>query len=205
VPLQYRGLSMDKGTSKEDWRITLRLPKRDYYFIQKLVDDGEYVNAADVIRDAVKHFRAELELHAPIRSKGVQALWIFKEGIEQKDFGDWFAAHTSFMLPIHSYKGEVHLFDDALVFYGTHTKTNETEIVAIPFQNIRSVYVGFDEAYRRRETRGGFDHEAPLRIEYKHNSAVKAIYVFMEFNRVTRSNKNQEWFETLQRIKRVDN
>jgi Arc/MetJ-type ribon-helix-helix transcriptional regulator len=196
---------MGKGMSKEDWRITLRLPKRDYYFIQKLVDDGEYVNAADVIRDAVKHFRAELELHAPIRSKGVQALWIFKEGIEQKDFADWFAAHTSFMLPIHSYKGEVHLFDDALVFYGTHTKTNETEVVAVPFQDIRSVYVGFDGAYRRRETRGGFDHEAPLRIEYKDGNMVKAVYVFMEFNRITRSNKNQEWFETLQKIKRVGN
>ena len=186
---------------KEDWRVTLRLPKRDYYFIQKLVDDGEYVNAADVIRDAVKHFRAELELHAPIRSEGVQALWIFKEGIEQKDFGDWFAAHTSFMLPIHSHEGKVHLFDDALVFYGTHTKTNETEVVAIPFQDIKSVYVGFDEAYRRRETRGGFDHEAPLRIEYKEGNMVKAIYVFMEFNRITRSNRNQEWFKTLQKIK----
>jgi len=108
-------------------------------------------------------------------------------------------------LPIHSHKGEVHLFDDALVFYGTHTKTNETEVVAIPFQDIRSVYVGFDEAYKRRETRGGFDHEAPLRIEYKDGNMVKAIYVFMEFNRITRSNKNQEWFETLQRMKRVDN
>ena len=114
---------MDKeGASKEDWRITLRLPKRDYYFIQGLVEEGEYANAADVIRDAVKHFRANLELRAPTRSKGVQALWIFKEEIGQKDFGDWFAAHTSFMLPIHSYKGEVHLFDDALVFYGPHKK-----------------------------------------------------------------------------------
>ena len=54
---------MDKeGASKEDWRITLRLPKRDYYFIQGLVEEGEYANAADVIRDAVKHFRANLEL-----------------------------------------------------------------------------------------------------------------------------------------------
>jgi Arc/MetJ-type ribon-helix-helix transcriptional regulator len=183
----------------------LRLPRRDYYFIQKLVEEGEYVNSADVVRDAVKHFRAELELKAPVRSKGVQALWIFKEGIDQKDFGDWFAAHTSFMLPIHSYRGEVHLFDAALVFYGTHTKTNQTEVVAIPFRDIRRVYLGFDEAYKRRETRGGFNHEAPLRIEYKDSNDVKTIYVFMEFNRINRSNKNQEWFEALQRIQRAGN
>ncbi len=95
---QYVVLSMEKkANSKEDWRVTLRLPKRDYYFIQKLVEDGEYVNSADVIRDAVKHFRANLELNCPVLSKGVQSLWIFKEEIGQKDFTDWFAAHTSFM------------------------------------------------------------------------------------------------------------
>ena len=196
---------MDKDSSNEDYRVTLRLPRRDYCFIQMLVKDGEYVNAADVIRDAVKRLRAELELNAPVRSKGVKALWIFKEEIDQKDFGDWFAAHTSFMLPIHSYRGEVHLFDDALVFYGTHTKTSEAEVAVVPFQDIRSLYVGFDEAYKRRETRSGFNHEAPLRIEYKQGSAVKTIYVFMEFNRINRSNKNQEWFETLQRIQQADN
>lgn len=196
---------MDKDASKEDWRVTVRLPRRDYCFIQMLVEEGEYVNAADVIRDAVKRFRAELEMNAPVRSKGVKALWIFKEEIDQKDFGDWFAAHTSFMLPIHSYRGEVHLFDDALVLYGTHAKTSETEVAAVPFQDIRSVYVGFDEAYKRRETRGGFNHEAPLRIEYKQGGAVKTIYVFMEFNRITRSNKNQEWRETLQRMQRAGN
>ena len=183
----------------------MRLPRRDYYFIQKLVEEGEYVNAADVIRDAVKRFRAELELNAPIRSKGVQALWIFKEEIDQKDFGDWFAAHTSFMLPIHSYRGEVHLFDDALVFYGAHAKTSKTEVSDVPFKDIKNMHMGFDEAYKRRETRGGFNNEAPLRIEYKKDGAVKTIYIFMEFNRITRSNKNQEWLVTLQRIQRAGN
>jgi Arc/MetJ-type ribon-helix-helix transcriptional regulator len=199
------GLSMEKnGDSKEDWRITLRLPKRDYYFIQKLVEDGEYVNAADVIRDAVKHFKAELELRAPIPNKGVKALWISKEEFEQKDFGDWFAAHTSFMLPIHRYAGEVHIFEDALVFHGKNTKTDQTEVVAIPFHKIKSVYVGFDDTYRRRETRGGFEHEAPLRIEYNDSNTIKTLYVFVDFNRITRSNKNHEWFKTLQKLQQVD-
>lgn len=195
----------EKSKSKDDWRITLRLPKRDYFFVQKLVEDGEYVNSADVIRDAIKHFRAELELRAPIQTKGVQALWIFKEEIGQKDFGDWFAAHTSFMLPIHRYSGELHLFEDALVFHGKHTKTNETEIAAIPFRNIKSVYLGFDDAYRRRETRGGFDHEAPLRIDYKDGNSVKTVYAFIDFSRISRANKNQEWFEALKKMQAVDN
>ena len=193
------------GDSKEDWRITLRLPKQDYYLIQKLVEDGEYVNSADVVRDAVKHFRAGMELGAPVQSKGVQSLWIFKEEIGQKDFADWFAAHTSFMLPIHRYKGELHLFDDALVFHGKNAKTGEANIVSIPFQNITEVYLGFDKAYKRRETRGGFDHEAPLRIDYRDGNSVKTVYAFIDFSRISRANKNQEWFSTLQKMRSVTN
>jgi Arc/MetJ-type ribon-helix-helix transcriptional regulator len=188
------------GARKEDCRITLRLPKRDYYFIQRLVEEGEYTNSADVVRDAVKHFRADLEQRVPLQTKTVGALWIFEDEIGQKDFGDWFAAHTSFMLPIHRYNGEIRLFDDALVFYGKHAKTGKTEVVAVPFQSVVGVFVGFDEAYRRRETRGGFNHEAPLRIDYKDGNSVRTVYVFVDFDRVTRSNKNQEWFEFLQRI-----
>jgi Arc/MetJ-type ribon-helix-helix transcriptional regulator len=194
-----------KDAQKEDWRITLRLPKRDYLFIQKLVDDGEYANPADVVRDAIKHFRADFEQHFSIQNKVVHALWVFKHEIEQKDFGDWFLAHTSFMLPIHRYKGEVRLFDDALVFHGKHAKTGKTEIVAVPFQSITSVYVGFDEWYKRRESRSGFDHEAPLRIEFKDGNLVQTVYVFMEFDRISRSNKNKEWFEALSRIKQLEN
>ena len=85
-----------------------------------------------------------------------------------------------------------------------HTKKGETKIVAIPFQNIRRVYVGFNEAYRRRETRGGFDHEAPLRIEYAEGNSVKTIYVFVDFDRLNRSTKNQEWLDILQKRQHVD-
>lgn len=193
----------DNRDSKDDWRVTLRLPKRDYFFVQKLVDDGEYVNAAEVIRDAVKHFRADLELSASNQGKGVKALWIFKDEIGQKGFGDWFAAHTSFMFPIHRHAGEVHMFKDALIFYGKDTKTERTDVVAVPFSNIKSVFFGFDENYRRRETRGGFEHEAPLRIEYAEGNLVKTIYVFVDFNRINRLTKNQEWFETLQKRQQV--
>jgi Arc/MetJ-type ribon-helix-helix transcriptional regulator len=189
----------DNRASKDDWRVTLKLPKRDYFFVQKLVDDGECVNAAEVIRDAVKHFRADLELSAPNHGKDVKALWIFKDEIGQKGFGDWFAAHTSFMLPIHRHAGEVHMFKDALVFYGKDTKTDRADVVSVPFVDIKSVFVGFDDNYRRRETRGGFEHEAPIRIDYAEGNTVKTIYVFVDFNRITRSTKNEEWFEALQK------
>ncbi|MCW4035168.1 MAG: hypothetical protein NWF03_07375 [Candidatus Bathyarchaeota archaeon] len=193
----------EKSDTKEDWRITLRLPKRDYYFIQKLVEDGEYVNSADAIRDAVKHFRVALEKQSPMQTRYVDAMWIFKEEIGQKDFLDWFAAHTSFMLPIHRYKGALHLFDDALVFYGKNTKTGQTEIDVIPFQNVDNLYFGFDDAYKRRETRGGFGHEAPLRIDYKEANKLKSLYCFLEFNRISRATKNQEWFRALQKLQGV--
>ena len=179
--------------SKEDWRVTLRLPKRDYYFIQKLVEDGEYVNSADVIRDAIKHFRAAMELNAPVHAKGVQSLWLLKEEIGQKDFTDWFAAHTSFMLPIHRYKGELHMFDDALVFHGKNAKTGATNIVSVPFESITEVHLGFDDAYRRRETRGGFENETPLRIDFRDGNSVKTLYCFIEFSRILRQEFIKEY------------
>ncbi|MCW4022088.1 MAG: hypothetical protein NWF02_02855 [Candidatus Bathyarchaeota archaeon] len=189
---------------KEDWRVTLRLPKRDYYFINKLVEDGEYVNSADVIRDAVKHFRAGLELIGPVQSKGIQSLWIFKEEIGHKDFTDWFAAYTSFMLPIHRYKGEMHLFDDAIVFHGKNAKTGEVNIVSIPFQNITDLCLGFDDTYKRRESRSGSVNEAPLRIDYRDGNSVQTVYSFIDFSRVSRGNKNQDWFSTLQKMRSVN-
>jgi Arc/MetJ-type ribon-helix-helix transcriptional regulator len=42
-----------------EYRATIRFPKKDYEFMQKLIDDGEYTNVTEIVRDAVKRFRLE--------------------------------------------------------------------------------------------------------------------------------------------------
>lgn len=42
-----------------EYRATIRFPRKDYEFMQKLIKSGEYTNVTDVVRDAVKRFRLE--------------------------------------------------------------------------------------------------------------------------------------------------
>lgn len=40
-----------------EYRATIRFPRKDYEFMQKLIEDGEYTNITEIVRDAVKRFR----------------------------------------------------------------------------------------------------------------------------------------------------
>ncbi len=57
-----------------EYRATIRFPKKDYEFMQKLIDDGEYTNVTEIVRDAVKRFRLEwrdmeaAQQYVPMRS-----------------------------------------------------------------------------------------------------------------------------------------
>lgn len=42
-----------------EYRATIRFPKKDYEFMQKLIDSGEYTSITEIVRDAVKRFRHE--------------------------------------------------------------------------------------------------------------------------------------------------
>ncbi len=52
----------EKAPSAEggiEYRATIRFPRKDYEFMQKLIEDGEYTNITEIVRDAVKRFRLE--------------------------------------------------------------------------------------------------------------------------------------------------
>jgi Arc/MetJ-type ribon-helix-helix transcriptional regulator len=42
-----------------EYRATIRFPKKDYEFMQALIQTGEYTNITEIVRDAVKRFRLE--------------------------------------------------------------------------------------------------------------------------------------------------
>jgi Arc/MetJ-type ribon-helix-helix transcriptional regulator len=42
-----------------EYRATIRFPRKDYEFMQMLIEEGEYTNITEIVRDAVKRFRLE--------------------------------------------------------------------------------------------------------------------------------------------------
>ncbi len=42
-----------------EYRATIRFPRKDYEFMKKLIEEGEYTNITEIVRDAVKRFRLE--------------------------------------------------------------------------------------------------------------------------------------------------
>jgi len=63
--------SDDKNNPTEpgiEYRATIRFPRKDYEFMQKLIDNGEYTNITEIVRDAVKRFRFEWTDMETIRS-----------------------------------------------------------------------------------------------------------------------------------------
>ena len=52
----------EKGSPTEggiEYRATIRFPRKDYEFMQMLIEEGEYTNITEIVRDAVKRFRLE--------------------------------------------------------------------------------------------------------------------------------------------------
>ena len=187
----------------KEFRVTVRFPRQDYLFLEQLVEDGEYTNIADAVRDAVKRMRIEYEtrhgVNTLLREK---ALMAYKEDIENKSLADWMAAHTSFMLPLHRYRGEIILHRDSIFFRGEDKTTGKTHVLAFPISSINDIHHGFDDTYRRNDDRGLGIFSKPLRITFRENNQQKTIYLWIGFNRVTRTSSNRKWFEAISRLMR---
>lgn len=52
-------MTEDETEGGVEYRATIRFPRMDYEFMQKLIERGEYTNITDIVRDAVKRFRLE--------------------------------------------------------------------------------------------------------------------------------------------------
>ena len=186
-----------------EFRVTVRFPKQDYLFLERLVEDGEYTNIADAIRDAVKRMRIEWEtrhgLNTMLREK---ALLAYKEDIENKSLADWFSAHTSFMLPLHRYRGEIILHKDSIFFSGEDKTTKKKHVLAFPLNSISDIHYGFDETYQRNDDRGLGLFSKPLRITFEENNQQKTVYLWIGFNRITRTSNNRKWFEIINELRR---
>jgi hypothetical protein len=73
----------EKSASAEagiEYRATIRFPRKDYEFMQKLIEEGEYTNITEIVRDAVKRFRltwTDMEAargFSPMRMRGMDMM-----------------------------------------------------------------------------------------------------------------------------------
>ncbi len=183
---------------EREFRITVRFPRQDYLFLERLVEEGEYTNIADAVRDAVKRMRIDWEArHGNYSGWREKALLAYKEDIEKIGIGDWMAAHTSFMLPLHKYTGEIILHEDSIFFRGEDKDTKEKHVLAFPLESIKEVHYGFDDTYRRHDDRGLGLFSKPLRITFREGMSEKTIYLWIGFSRVARTSSNRRWYEYL--------
>jgi len=188
---------------KKNSRVTPRFPTQDSQFLEHQVEDGEYINTIRAARDATKRPRADRRAKRDTRvEKKETALLAYGEDIERAGVKDWIASHTSFMLPLHKYRGEITLLEDSIFFRGEDKDTGQPHVLALPLKNVLDLHYGFDDAYRRTGDRGLGLFTSPLRIRFKEGSSQKTIYLWIGFRRLSRTSDNREWFESLSNLKR---
>ncbi len=104
----------------------------------------------------------------------------FKKDIVNRSFLDWLKAHTSFLKPLHKYKGDLILNKKHLIFAGKNVKTEEDFNLKIPIKDIIDIYLGFDKVFTGWEDRA-YPWNKPLKIVYKDQKQA-TIYIFANFH-----------------------
>ena len=110
------------------------------------------------------------------------SLLAFSEDIKNRSVWDWIKAHTSFMRPLHRYRGTVKLTDKDLKFKGRDIKDKSSFQLKIPITDIKDVNLGFDKVFSGWEERAA-PWNKPLRIKYNKGGEERTIYIFARFHR----------------------
>ncbi len=132
-------------------------------------------------------------------------LWATADDVQTRGFRDWLTAHTSFMKPLHRYRGSLRVDPRELRLAGEDKRNDDRRVtVAIPLDAIRDVAMGFDAVFGRMEDRqiGLFDFK-PLRVVYRspETGADETIYLFARFHHAGigwRASDNREVLALLQ-------
>ena len=79
--------------------------------------------------------------------KGENTLMAYEENIKSRNFWDWIKAHTSFMKPLHKYKGVLKLYEQKMTFTGKDVKVDNLEIATgdITDIHLNDVFTGWED------------------------------------------------------------
>lgn len=109
------------------------------------------------------------------------AIWLFEEDVKTRSWLDWLAAHTSFLLPLHRYRGRLIITDDHMELQGRDKRTKEEVMLYISKQSIEQVHLGFDEVFSVSETRGMGIGWQPLRLTYDVSGESRVLYLIANY------------------------
>ena len=132
-----------------------------------------------------------------------EALLIYKEEIDNRNFFDWMKTQASFIDPLHKYKGTVRLSEDIFEYEGTDHQGGKHHLLVFSPRQLKGVHYGFDTSYRAIEDRGLGMTFQPLRLEVENGNKTFIFYLIFNFNRFMRTSTNKEWFEKLNQWRKV--
>ena len=131
------------------------------------------------------------------------SLLAYKTDIEHRGLLDWIEAHTSFLKPLHRYTGILQTGPEGLSFLGWDDKQGENFSLAIRYNEITDLHLGYDSVFKRIEDRSlGIFHFVPLRINFSKNAIEECIYVFANYSSLIRQSDNQELFDDLKSLQK---
>lgn len=104
----------------------------------------------------------------------------FEKDIQNRSFLDWLKAHTSFLKPLHRYKGVLILDKESFIFAGRDVKKDKDFNLEVSINEIIDIYLGFDDIFTGWEDRA-YPWNKPLKIVYN-NKKQEVIYVFANFH-----------------------
>lgn len=161
-----------------------------------------YRKKNQVIEQLIKEFIKEHEW-----PKTYDAIWAFEEDIKElkKSFKEHILmAHLSQPLgkPLHKYIGKLIMEEDCLIFYGRDKKTKKPFEVLIPRENVREVFLGWDDVLRRwRDTRAWIP---PLRIRFEDEGKLRTLYIYAKKEKgKVYGRENRKIFEELKHVWKI--
>jgi len=131
--------------------------------------------------------------------KWENTLMAYEEDIKSRSFWDWIKAHTSFMKPLHRYKGVLEIDEQKTTFIGRDVKVDKDFNLEIATGDITDIHFGFDDVFTGWEDRAA-PWNKPLRVRYESKEGEKTIYLFANFHHKYgfRASDNKEVYEKLE-------
>ncbi len=125
------------------------------------------------------------------------ALLVFKDDIENRNFWDWIKARAAFSEPLHKYRGVVRLNAKYFEFEGNDRETSKPMLLTFNYKQLADVFLGFDNVFTTFEDRSlGLTYQ-PLRMRIENGNHEFVVYIIFNYNRFMRTADNRNWFEVL--------
>jgi hypothetical protein len=117
---------------------------------------------------------------------------IFKNDFKHRTWLDWIQSQIMLAPPPFRFKGAVTFDANGITFVGYDIFHDEEVQFNIPKNEMKQLYYGYDDTFRRLQSKGMDNTWAPIRFKFAHEND---LYLISEFNGIYSA--NEELFEEL--------